>query len=279
MEAPPSVSDGAHHQEDDVTLVEDGTPRLIRSLPKPLQFLCLILVGYACIFIMGPITVLTILFVTPSIRRMVQEYRDEERSGNVVLGRVVDRTKQKYKFCTVNSEKHFVTVEYNVGESTYRKKFGMTKAQFDEKVEYTISSTVELLVLLGLPKSAMLKETIETLEKVHQESSWWCWLWQLTSNIIFLCFVYPVFLTQAATRAPFFSWDNLAHGCILGLVLFGIGALLFWWLNLVGKQETAFKDSAELVGAEEDDDDDTANVSTLPNDSLTAPLLSAVTGF
>jgi hypothetical protein len=55
---------------------------------------------------------------------MIQEYEEE---GNVVVGQVMDQTKCTFEFCNKLHEMHVMTVEYNIGESTYCKKFCLTQ--------------------------------------------------------------------------------------------------------------------------------------------------------
>jgi hypothetical protein len=63
---------------------------------------------------------------------------------------------------------HTMTVEYKIGESTYCKKFHLTQ---NDDIKYNISTNVELLVLVGFQKLAMLKMAIEMHNKLDREMS------------------------------------------------------------------------------------------------------------
>jgi len=258
--------------EDSPQELRDLTPRFILFLPKCLQIVvyCLfaMLVGSVFFALVGPMTLLMALFVTPATRSMLRDFQEQ---SDIVEGRVVEQTKQLWKFLNSTSQGWYITVQYNVHEATYRKKFRMSQ-ELHEELGLTLGNSVELFVIHGKPKSAMIKSAVEKSIATQSDERWK----QLLAGLCFSIII-PVYLIVIFTHVSMFSWNTVLHGCVLGVVLFGVTVLLYWWWDPVTKQKHAFLESAERVG--EDDVEADAFVPLDNHDSLTAPLLSAVTGL
>jgi len=253
--------------DEDVPQVLDMTPRFFLCLPKCLQFvvLCFFVVVLSVITfpLMGPMIILTTLFPAPSTRQLLRDY---EEKSDIVEGRVVERGPLTFKFLSSIENGFCITVEYSVGDGTFRKKFQVSKEQYDE---FTMSSTLGLLVVSGKPKSAMLK-TSAFLSDQHQAR------WKRILLGILVSLFAPVYLAAMYMNDSLFSWDAVRHGCVIGVISFVAAYVLLycWWWDHVAKQNHVFLESAERVGG-----DDYEAMPLNNQDSLTAPLLSVVTGM
>jgi hypothetical protein len=213
--------------------------------------------------------ILFALFLMPAARQLLRDY---EEKSDIVEGRVVERYPLTVKFFTSISSGFCITVEYNVGDATFRKKFRILKEQYDE---FTMNSTLDLLVVPGKPKSAMLKATIEQSTAVMSDRHQARWKHiNILLGILASLFV-PVHLAHMYMGDSWFSWGAVRHGCVIGVISSLVAYILYWWWDPVAKRNHAFLESAERVGGDDDDEQP-----IMPSDnSLTAPLLSVVTGI
>jgi len=236
------------------------TPRFILCLPK-----CLQIVVSWCYFtvlvvtfplLLGPVVLLKVLFVMPATRRLLRDYQEQ---SDIVEGRIVERSKHILKFFNNTRQVTCITVEYNVGDDgTYRKEFLINSQCIQEVLGFT--STVELLVIHGKPKSAMIKLGMEMNIKGYCSDHYWkikplgrgfviitsYWIAEVL-YCLGLSFWAQVFLISIFTHVSMFSWNTLLHGCVLGVFLFVITALLYWWWDPVTTRKHAFLENAELV--------------------------------
>jgi len=176
VEEAPFVGDDEEAPEEEV---QDMTPRFILCLPTCLQRVigsqCFFFVLFSVVFYpvvlppWGPMILLEALFITPATRRLLRDYQEQ---SDIVEGRIVERSKHILKFFNNTRQVMYITVEYYVGDDgTYRKEF-FINSQWVQEVLGLIS-TVELLVIQGKPKSAMIKPTMET--NITNYCSDQCW--------------------------------------------------------------------------------------------------------
>lgn len=260
--------------------VHDMTPRWVRCLPSCLQsiggicfcfvFLLVYFPLFGCLFFLlsGPFVFLSIVCVVPFRRKMFDEYAE---NSDIVVGRVVERIKSVYKFFSTTGERHEVVVEYYVDSSTFRKTFRVSKSDYDGD-EFTMDSTMELLVIHDKPKSAMRKESLERcIEKLLGPLiGWWKMILSLFQCVFAPMLIIDLWSPQMSDR------ETLERVCILGVISFALTALGFWWWDPVTKEAKYFLESAEQVRGDEETTEDATRSNN--RDSLIVPLLSAVTG-
>ena len=292
------VEDGsAPGRDSSQDIVKHATPKWVRRFPMCVQRLLFtafcMLVGLIATFLIGPFLLLYYLLDGPQLAQTyIVQYQQD---GTVVEADVTEQCRETIHVVHIQKEGFLVTVEYQDEDSSQQLEQGDHTNKWRKKFRFPTLEQIEsamtqgndegprmmkLCYPLGQPQAALpLNSVHKAVEHIGTQTST---TKGCLKGIAFM-FGTPFYFMLLFSG---FDIDQLVTGrfwviCVLWAAISLLVALVLYFafgLSPMQLHQKLVCKSAERIGGETTWDEEHHN-NSISSSSLTAPLLSAVTGF